>query len=113
MEAAMKKIEKKHSVKFKTGRASYNKEQFSMKVEFLDVKANGTVADSKEVEAWNFYAERHGLKKSLLNSTITLQSKKFKVSGWNTRAKRYPVMAIEVATGKSFKLPVSSVLRAM
>ena len=79
---------------------------FQMLVKKTDEDGNVITADGKAfIEQAVFY----GLKPEDLGQEFTSRGKKFRITGLKPRSRKYPVLAEEVATGKTYKFPAEAV----
>lgn len=99
IEAAMKTIFDKHGMAVDVGSMRYTANDFTMKIKVIA----GTKADAAE-KNFNSFAYLFGLE-GLFGKKFTNAGKTYTIAGINHRAKRYPVIAECVSTGKSFKFP--------
>jgi hypothetical protein len=104
MNAALAKLEAQYGIQINVGNASYSDNEVTFKTKCNTISASGTVI-TKEAQNWSLYAELNGVGQFSIGDRITLQGKVFEIAGWNTRAKKSPVMIKEVGTGKGYKCP--------
>lgn len=109
------KIVKQHSDEFEALgvggsaiSARYDEQVATIKVEFGPLTDNGEVLSRDAVE-YSQMAELYGLDPDGLNKVVTVRGEKFKIVGFRARNHKYPVMAVKVANGKKYKLPVESI----
>ncbi len=105
--AALAAVEKKHGVSFKLGNIRYSANDFRCKLEcFSTSDSTGKTVDPAES---NFKRDAFlvGVAKDAFGKTFKSGRSKYKITGINTRRHKYPVSAIRVASGKSYKFPVS------
>ena len=102
MNAALAKLEKQYGIQINVGNASYSDNEVTFKTKCNTVSKEGT-AITKEAQNWSLYAELNGVSQFSIGDRIALQGKIFSIEGWNTRAKKAPVMIKEVGSNKTFK----------
>jgi len=102
MNAALAKLEKQYGIQINVGNASYSDNEVTFKTKCNTVSKEGT-AITKEAQNWPLYAELNGVSQFSIGDRIALQGKIFSIEGWNTRAKKAPVMIKEVGSNKTFK----------
>jgi hypothetical protein len=103
-------LEQKISVSL--GNASFSSSSVEFKVNLNEVAADGLVL-SREAVAFQEQAPRYGLMSSDLGQTFHSRGKSFRITGLNTRAKRYPINAEDISTGKRFKFASETVVRSL
>ena len=104
MNAALKAIEAQYGIQIKVGNASFSDNEVTFKTKCNTIGEGGK-AQTKEANQWKLYAELNGVGQFSVGDRITIQGQVFTIEGWNTRAKKSPVMIKDVATGKSYKCP--------
>ena len=104
MNAALKAIEAQYGIQINVGNASFSDNEVTFKTK-CNTLGEGGKAQTKEANQWKLYAELNGVGQFSVGDRITIQGQVFSIEGWNTRAKKSPVMIKEVATGKSYKCP--------
>ena len=109
MNAALAKIEKQYGIKINVGNASFTNNEVTFKTKCNTI-GKGGAAQTKEASQWKLYAELNGVGQFSVGDRITLQGRIFSIEGWNTRAKKSPVMIKEVATGQTFKCPKAALV---
>jgi len=99
---ALASVEKKHGVSFDLGRITFTDTDFRGK---LTCKSADPDAGRKIFER---DAVRVGVKKEAYGKTFTTSSgRTFRITGINTRAKKYPVNAETVNTKEAYKFAVT------
>ena len=104
MNAALKAIEAQYGIKIQVGNASYSDNEVTFKTKCNTIGEGGK-AQTKEANQWKLYAELNGVGQFSVGDRITIQGKVFTIEGWNTRARKSPVMIKEVGTNKTYKCP--------
>lgn len=101
---------KKLGLSISAGNASFTPENATFKVKIATLGADGTVRN-EEAEAFKKSAILYGLKPEMLNTTFKdWGGDTFEIVGLATRSRKYPVLAKNILTGKTFKFPVEQVL---
>ncbi len=106
--AALAAVESKHGVKFSLGNIRYSTNDFRCKFECVSTSdSSGNAVDPAEA---NFKRDAFlvGVAKDAFGKTFKSGRSNYKITGISTRRHKYPVSAIRVASGKSYKFPVSS-----
>jgi hypothetical protein len=102
MNQVLKAIEIQYGIKVHVGNASFTDNEVTFKTKCNTVGEGGTVI-TKEAQNWKLYAELNGVGQFSVGDRITIQGKVFEITGWNTRARKSPVMIKEVGTNKNYK----------
>ena len=109
VEEALQPLADKHGISITMGRGSFNATNATLKVEVATKDEDG-VSVSREAEQWTHFAPRYGIAPDAVGKTVRGGlDQTFTIIGWNSRAKRYPVIAQCNATQKRYKLPASLV----
>lgn len=103
-------LEQKISVSL--GNASFSSSSVEFKVNLNEIASDGLVL-SREAVAFKEQAPRYGLMSSDLGRIFHSRGKSFRITGLNTRAKRYPINAEDISTGKRFKFASETVVRSL
>ena len=102
MNAALAAIEAQYGIKIHVGNASFSDNEVTFKTKCNTISEGGK-AQTKEANQWKMYAELNGVGQFSVGDRVQINGRIFEIEGWNTRAKKKPVMIKEVATGNSFK----------
>ncbi len=106
--AALAAVEKKHRVNFKMGNIRYGADDFRCKLEcFSTSDSKGNTVDPAE-ENFKRDAFLIGVAKDAFGKTFKSGRSNYKITGINRRRHKFPISAIRVASGRSYKFPVSS-----
>lgn len=102
MNAALLAVAQKHGVSISTGNASFNAEQATFKVDILQ---SGTTSQDAHMDKM---ASALALAKFYYPNvdaaaTYSFRGEKFKIVGYNTRAKGFPFIIECLSNGKNFK----------
>ena len=106
MAEALAGIEERFSVKFAVGGGRYSESEVTYKVTASAVGENGETY-SREAEEFTKYAGTYGLKPEWLGEEFSSNGKKFRITGLKPSRRKYPVSAVNIASGKSYKFPAS------
>ena len=124
MTEALKAVATKHGLVINLGRIRFNAKELRCKLEALaiDQTFGATEAEDKgtiigitdgERAAWNAYCERYGLKPEHLGATIQLNGSPYKLVQIKPRFRKYPIIAVNKLTGKSYKWPAVKIRSAL
>jgi len=104
---AIAQIEKDEEVKISFGTSRYTKADYKTT---MTVKTTAT--DEKTVKAVDsvdeLMSKRYGFSENIVGKSFTVNSGTYKVTGFKTRNRKYPIIAIN-ADGKSYKFVPSQV----
>ena len=109
LDALHKALEKKYGIALKVGNASFNSNEVTFKLKANTVSANGTTV-TKEALNWPLYAELNGVGHFNIGDKVKLNNSIYEITGWNTRARKSPVMIKDTKTGASYKCPTGTLL---
>lgn len=92
IEQALSKVAKKYGANVKLGNIRYG-DTLTSKVTFSKVSSNkhGEFVMTKEAKTFLLRAKGLGLREDVLNEKIRHQGSTYVVTGFNTRAKKYPI----------------------
>jgi hypothetical protein len=80
----------------------------------LTVKFNMSPKDTDtDKKTWDLYAASFGLRPEHYGREIHYSGRKFKLTSFERKSYKFPVVATEVGTGKRFKLPAEGVKSAL
>ena len=106
--AALEKIAGEHNLSIRSGTHRFSDSNATLKFELMDVTASGEVL-TPEAEVFKLRASSYGLHCDDLGGTFVVNGTKYRITGLKTRRPKFPVSAVRVHDGRSFKFPVSSV----
>ena len=106
--AALDQLGQDEDIKFKLGHHRLSGDHFTIDLEALTVLPDGTVSNPDKI-LFEFYAQRYGLEPEDFGKKFMSRGSVFKISGINPKAPRYPVNAIKIADGSSWKFTVPGV----
>ncbi len=104
VEEALKPIAEKHGLTLDWKGRTFYRDQMPVMFQFLVTKQDedGNALDAK-AQAFKRSAVRVGLEPDDLGKEFVSNGEKFRITGLNLRAKRYPVLAERVRDGKKYK----------
>jgi hypothetical protein len=115
-EAALKVIADKHGLELRRENARFARDgsTCTVKYTFAGLKAAPADADADVIPAdFAAKAARYGLPTDCFHRIFTFRGQPFQITGFNTRNRKYPVLATRVSDGKRFKLDTWSVQHAL
>jgi len=112
MDDVLEAVAKKHGLKIKVGSVRYSSTEGNFKVKVNTIAADGTVESMERVQ-FKVSASSYGLDPNWLDQTFIHEGSKYKITGFNTRAKRFPVQAILTTNGTKYKFPTGLVRKCM
>ena len=90
----------------------YGSTHCTIKFQFAKVTEEGAM--TAERKAFENYAARHGLDPDDFGREFrTYRGGTYRITGLNTRARKYPIQAEHVGTGKMYKFPAQQVKDAL
>lgn len=103
--AALAAVESNHGVKFSLGNIRFSDSDFRCKLEC--VSATNSSGNAVDLDRQKFESNcwMIGVPKTSFGKTFKSGRKTFTISGLNTRAKKYPIQAVDTR-GKRYKFPV-------
>ena len=107
IETALKKVATKYGIDIKTGNGRFSSDTFDLKIKCARIVGGKTL--TKEVRDFKLYARSVGLKATDLHRVFCSGSKTFKITGYNTKAHKFPIMGIDIKTGRGYKFPADHV----
>jgi len=113
-EKALQEIAERHGVTLDRKGRTYRRDALPVMFQFLirEVDDNGNEMDSKARDFVRV-ASAYGLSADDYLAEFTDNGRTFRITGLNTRARGYPVLAEDVRTGKTYKFPAGRVKRAL
>ena len=100
---ALEAVQKKHGIDIHVGNISYKENEAKVKV-ICETKSAGEAKVKQENSEYDFHRKYYS-ELPEMNSKIKLNGKIFTITGWSSRAKKYPVI-ITNSKGKQFKISV-------
>ena len=103
VDQALKGVADKFGITIKRKSGTFSENNYTIKIEASVIGENG-LAISKEAEAFKQMAQYYGLAASDLNKKFTNWSgKEYQIVGLATKSSKYPILAKEIDSGKTFK----------
>lgn len=96
--AALKGVSEELGCKMELGNISFEEHQFTVK---LTVTNNSHQATAQLIPSW-----------VPVGKTIEFNGKQFIITGYNARKNKYPIIATELRSNKSYILPKRAVIKA-
>jgi len=114
VEAALKPIAEKHGLTLDRKGKSFYRDKLPVMFQFLvtEKDEDGNALDSRAKDFMRV-ADAYGLSKDDYLAEFRSNGRTFRITGLNTRARGYPVMAEDVRTGKTYKFPAKRVKQAL
>jgi|SRR5262252_1161226 len=100
LDAALKTVAAKWGVNLSLGTGRFDPEVVNWKLTGNVVTGNARTKEALEFER---YADLFGLEASDLGAEFTQGRKRFKIVGAKTSSRKYPILAKDVNTGKTYK----------
>jgi len=113
-ETALKAIAEKHGLTLDRKGRTYRRDSLPVMFQFLteELDANGNAMDSRAKDFIK-YASLYGLSEGDFLAEFRSNGETFRICGFKPRARKYPVLAENVRTGKTFKFPAERVKRLL
>jgi hypothetical protein len=111
LEAALAGVAKKYGVSLNLGAGRFSSDNVTFKLEGAVIRAEGVV--TKEAAAFKSYAEIWGLEPGDLGKTFVQGRKTFQIVGAKPSSHKYPILAKELGTNKSYKFTVADIRRRL
>jgi hypothetical protein len=109
IDAALESVGKQYGVKLTaSGKGHFGGATGDITVDIATIAQDGTVV-TKEVSDFKKYHELFNLKPEHLGAKFTQGRDTFEIAGLSMNAKRFPILAKNVRTGKMYKFPESSI----
>lgn len=106
---AMKEIAERHSLKYDGGSGSWTSDSFKLNVTFNSIFKDGQIR-SEEVVGFERYCWRYNLKPSDLGREFVRNGIMYRIVGLLRRNPKFPIIVVEVETGKRFKYKSNEIL---
>ena len=107
MEEALKQVAERYDLGISLGRITYTETNFKVKVEVATKSEDGVVG-SQAALAFGQYSKWDGIKPEALGQRFNFKNKDYTITGYNTRARKYSMQAID-EQGESFGFMPKSV----
>lgn len=103
IQMAVDAIGEEHGVNIKLGNIRFDSDRLSFTSKLA---VNIGSASDKAKSEWNKYCDLYGFKKSDFGKTFTTpKGKKYKLTGINPKARKFPVNAVSVPGGSEYGFP--------
>lgn len=111
---ALESVGKKHNVTMRAANASFDPQggTAQFKLEIVELGEQGAVRDIP-AELFLTYADVLGLKKEHLHKEITLSDRKYKVTGYNPKARKNCITILDSVANKTYVTTVDIVRRKL
>lgn len=109
--SALEALGEKYDVDIKAGNASYSTEVATFKLSITTKGVAGEV-ETKEAKDFKLGASLYGMKKEDMGREVTVFGRKFVITGAKWRSGN-PIIGLDKAKGKSFKLPLGEVKKSL
>ena len=107
MQNVLDDVADEHNITVRVGNASYSGKEATFKVH---ITLNNSNLPTSEEESYDLHATLYGLPKR--GEFVTLNNTIYKLVGFKPRSTKYPVLATDVKTNKTYKLPLELVINA-
>jgi hypothetical protein len=109
--AALEAVAAKHGIQIKRGRGTFSGGNFTMKIE-ASVIGEGGRPETKEALCFQRYAASEGLSPNDLYTEFTIASGTYEIVGFKPRSRKYPILAVKVGDGRTFKFAAETIRTA-
>ncbi len=101
---ALEQIAKKHNLDFTFPSIRFGTD-LNVKINFAKIESNkhGNFVMTKDAKTFLDKAEDMGLRKDCLNETYPYKGKKYKILGYSTRARKFPIQILETTNNEKQK----------
>lgn len=116
IDAAFASIRQKHGISISIGNISYSPEKATSRVTMVAIGDPSLASDPRAVAQaklqsdFKLYAPSFGLKPEQYGAIIKHGRDTYKLVGFSPRSPRFPILATNIANGKTFKLPESAIV---
>lgn len=113
-QAALDAVAEKHGLTLERTNCRYQRDQLPVAFRFITVELdpNGNAMDSRAKDFLK-YASVYGLSESDFLAEFDSNGNRFRITGFKPRAVKYPVLAENVRTGKTYKFTAETVKAAL
>lgn len=114
IEASVKAILAKHNLQLLKQSTKYGNEyNYTVKAVAVTLSETGVNLNSPEAQNWLAVGTSYGFKNpaDVLGGTFVNARKEYKFIGINLRKEKFPLSAIEVATGKQYGFPLKALMQ--
>jgi hypothetical protein len=111
--AAIAAVATKHGLVMALGSGKFNEKNASFKLEISTKDQNTGMVKSREATSFEVNAHFYGFKAEDLGATFKSNGRTFKITGLNTRRPKFPLLAVCVEDGRTYKFPDTTVLACL
>jgi len=114
IEESVKAILAKHNLQLLKQSTKYGNEyNYTVKAVAVTLSESGVNLNSPEAQNWLAVGTSYGFKNpsDVLGGTFVNARKEYKFMGINLRKEKFPLSAIEVATGKQYGFPLKALMQ--
>ena len=111
---ALQLVLEKHGLKVAKLHTTYGEiYRFKLELSKPNVNADGFDEGTQEARNYTDMADFYRLPVDALFTEFFAHGRRWRLMGLNPKARKYPVVAVDLNDGKSYKLPVESVRNAL
>ena len=107
----LKNLEKKYGIKFEAAGGNFTKTNYTMKLSASIVESGKVL--TRESEAFKKNAHLYGFKSTDLGRQFLKNNTIYKITGLNTRGRKFKILGERMLDGVAMKFTVDSVLSAL
>jgi len=112
IEQALQEVAEEYGVSIKRKGGSFMPSNYTIKLEASVVTNDGIVL-SREVENFKNYCHDYNLEQGDLYRVFTVNGANYRLKGLSTRSGKFPILAVSLKNGKTYKLPERMVQKAL
>lgn len=108
LDAAVASIGAKYDLRIRTGNATFSIDgsNATFKLEVAAIGEGGEVV-TREATAFKTYAPMEGYQAEALGQIVKVGAESYKITGYNAKAQKFPILGQRVSDGKTYKLPLT------
>lgn len=107
---ALKAVAEKYGVEINPTNVKYDDIDFTLTLEVVRL-VNGT-SDANE-SLWSYYYKAYGFEREDYGKTVIIDNAEFKISGIDSKSKKYPIILTRVKDNKKYGYSIASVKEAL
>lgn len=107
---ALKAVAEKYGVEINPTNIKYDDIDFTLTLEVVRL-VNGT-SDADE-SLWSYYYKAYGFEREDYGKTVIVDNEEFKISGIDSKSKKYPIILTRVKDNKKYGYSIASVKEAL
>lgn len=107
---ALKAVAEKYGVEINPTNIKYDDIDFTLTLEVVRL-VNGT-SDANE-SLWSYYYKVYGFEREDYGKTVVINNEEFKISGIDSKSKKYPIILTRVRDNKKYGYSITSVKEAL